>query len=402
MCAGLKGIGGIAKLQSFCKVARDAGSRWAWMDTCCIDKKSNTELQESVNSHVRSGTAILRSPSSTYQMSLLHPSPVHWRGVFGTSEDGPFRNLSLRKPLYFIRRTWSLSLDNRFLPYTRSLLNHEGIGGATGIDSTGPDLLPVTGCEMLERKLRGHRKRSHNAGRHRVLVVWYLRRSYLPVIYGEKKAKCAREAPAGDPDIISYAAPPCSPTIICPEDEIQTAVSSMRNIVTVDSALSCITLLEDMNAPLFATCRLRLPCIAFRVTEVKRRPSHAAHSMYGVKADGVRDLVITTDEDPNSILAGKAHSADVLSLTFADEGESVGDWPESESGSDDTHEPSSDLTWRRGIDSSLGCSLAIIAFDGSTWAGFQRTLVAQQRVGEYKRIASDHNIIARSKTHGFD
>ncbi|KAG2335859.1 hypothetical protein BDR05DRAFT_205929, partial [Suillus weaverae] len=46
----LNGLDGIVKLQSFCKIARDAGYRWAWMDTCCIDKNSNTELQESVNS----------------------------------------------------------------------------------------------------------------------------------------------------------------------------------------------------------------------------------------------------------------------------------------------------------------------------------------------------------------
>ncbi|KAG2353369.1 hypothetical protein BDR07DRAFT_1171700, partial [Suillus spraguei] len=46
----LNAVGGIVKLQSFCKVARDAGYRWAWMDTCCINKRSNTEVQESVNS----------------------------------------------------------------------------------------------------------------------------------------------------------------------------------------------------------------------------------------------------------------------------------------------------------------------------------------------------------------
>ncbi|KAG2368725.1 heterokaryon incompatibility protein-domain-containing protein, partial [Suillus spraguei] len=43
-------LGGITKLQSFCKVACDAGYRWAWMDTCCINRRSNTEVQESVNS----------------------------------------------------------------------------------------------------------------------------------------------------------------------------------------------------------------------------------------------------------------------------------------------------------------------------------------------------------------
>jgi tetratricopeptide (TPR) repeat protein len=46
----LNEIGGIVKLQSFCKIAHNAGYLWAWMDTCCIDKSSNVELQESVNS----------------------------------------------------------------------------------------------------------------------------------------------------------------------------------------------------------------------------------------------------------------------------------------------------------------------------------------------------------------
>ncbi|KAJ8594432.1 hypothetical protein M405DRAFT_729747, partial [Rhizopogon salebrosus TDB-379] len=45
----LEPVGGVHKLQSFCKVVRDAGYRWAWSDTCCIDKSNNVELQESVN-----------------------------------------------------------------------------------------------------------------------------------------------------------------------------------------------------------------------------------------------------------------------------------------------------------------------------------------------------------------
>ncbi|KAG2361770.1 WD40-repeat-containing domain protein [Suillus spraguei] len=42
--------GTIVKLQKFCKVARDAGYRWAWSDTCCIDPNNNVELGRSVNS----------------------------------------------------------------------------------------------------------------------------------------------------------------------------------------------------------------------------------------------------------------------------------------------------------------------------------------------------------------
>ena len=38
----------IRKLQQFCTVSKESGYRWAWSDTCCIDKSNNAELQESI------------------------------------------------------------------------------------------------------------------------------------------------------------------------------------------------------------------------------------------------------------------------------------------------------------------------------------------------------------------
>jgi hypothetical protein len=43
-------VGGIMKLQSFCKTARDAGYRWTWVDRCCIDQTNDVEVQQSLNS----------------------------------------------------------------------------------------------------------------------------------------------------------------------------------------------------------------------------------------------------------------------------------------------------------------------------------------------------------------
>ncbi|KAI0008725.1 HET-domain-containing protein [Xylariaceae sp. FL0662B] len=39
-----------AKVIRSCKVARDNGLDWIWIDTCCIDKASSTELTEAINS----------------------------------------------------------------------------------------------------------------------------------------------------------------------------------------------------------------------------------------------------------------------------------------------------------------------------------------------------------------
>ncbi|KAI0139997.1 HET-domain-containing protein [Hypoxylon sp. NC0597] len=39
-----------AKVVKSCKVARESGLDWIWIDTCCIDKSSSTELTEAINS----------------------------------------------------------------------------------------------------------------------------------------------------------------------------------------------------------------------------------------------------------------------------------------------------------------------------------------------------------------
>jgi hypothetical protein len=44
---------GYKKIMSTCKLAREApgeGLKWAWVDTCCIDKTSSAELSEAINS----------------------------------------------------------------------------------------------------------------------------------------------------------------------------------------------------------------------------------------------------------------------------------------------------------------------------------------------------------------
>ncbi|KAG7063824.1 HET domain-containing protein [Colletotrichum scovillei] len=44
---------GWTKIQSACRVARERGFSWIWIDTCCIDKASSSELSEAINSMFR-------------------------------------------------------------------------------------------------------------------------------------------------------------------------------------------------------------------------------------------------------------------------------------------------------------------------------------------------------------
>ena len=40
---------GMAEIDNFCRLAAARGFDWAWIDTCCIDKRSSAELSEAIN-----------------------------------------------------------------------------------------------------------------------------------------------------------------------------------------------------------------------------------------------------------------------------------------------------------------------------------------------------------------
>jgi hypothetical protein len=55
----LKHRAGYKKITQFCRISKQRGYRLAWIDTCCIDKRSSAELSEAINSmyewYARSG-----------------------------------------------------------------------------------------------------------------------------------------------------------------------------------------------------------------------------------------------------------------------------------------------------------------------------------------------------------
>lgn len=44
---------GFVKIEQTCRLARDSGIDWAWVDTCCIDKRKSAELDEAINTMFR-------------------------------------------------------------------------------------------------------------------------------------------------------------------------------------------------------------------------------------------------------------------------------------------------------------------------------------------------------------
>ncbi|KAG0694589.1 hypothetical protein DFH29DRAFT_1083770 [Suillus ampliporus] len=196
------------------------------------------------------------------------------------------------------------------------------------------------------------------------------------------------------------------------------SLSSLRSMTSVELASTLYTLLDNISAPRFANCRLHLPCIAFHITEVRRRdvPAHDAHSMYGVKADGLHELLITTKEaliqfSPakptlQTFLLVRPWNRYLLELPdFAEQQADFGGNMESEDdywsvpGSPVDESPDSSAGEQEPVDSeSHSRALRLLVRLGQPVGAF---LLARQRGGEYKRIASDHDIIAQVKNIAF-
>jgi hypothetical protein len=430
----MNALGGLMKLQSFCKIARHAGYFWAWMDTCCIDKNNNAELQESINSMF-----------AWYRHSAL--TIVYLGDVFPSSNAGALarsawnkRGWTLQefvapKIVVFYRNDWSLYLDDDFPNHKDSPAIIEELEGATAIDARAlVSFRP--GMRGVREKLQWASTRITTLQEDIAYSLFGIFSIHLPVIYGEKKQNALGRllqeivARSGDitaldwvgqssefnsclpADITSYTAPPCALPSLS-EDEIQTMVSSLRSTVTAELAWKLYTLLDNISAPRFANCRLHLPCIAFRVTEVRRRlgPAQETNFTYGIKVDGLHDLLINTEETMiqfsrarptwQTVLLVRPWNRYLLELPDFAGLSDFGD----DTGSEDSYwsapgSPIDELPRGSPVEEELvdveSHSRALRLIVRLTQP-FSALLLAQQRGGEYKRIVADHDIIAQVK-----
>ncbi|KAG2362604.1 hypothetical protein BDR07DRAFT_1011962 [Suillus spraguei] len=313
-------VGGTVKLQNFCKAARDAGYRWAWSDTCCIDKQSNYEVQKSVNSmfvwyyHSALTIVYLSDVPPLSKSGALAESAWNMRGW-------TIPELLAPKVILFYKADWTLYLDDRSYNHKESVAIMRELQHSTGINAQA---LVAFRPEMRDarEKLQWASSRLTTIQEDIAYSLFGVFGVHLPVIYGERKQNALGRllqeiiARSGDisaldwvgkpsefnsclpADISSYKAPPC---VLSPsEDEMQTSVSvsTLRSTVGVE-VLKQYTLLytrlENMHTPRFAHCRLHLPCITFPLTEISWRPGQdgARSFTYSVKADGLKDLLVT-------------------------------------------------------------------------------------------------------------
>jgi len=174
--------------------------------------------------------------------------------------------------------------------------------------------------------------------------------------------------------------------------------------MTVDLASKLYVELDNTKAARFANRRLHLPCITFHITHVSLRNGPSQEIQYEVKADGLCDLLITTREPifeqfsrtrftQQAFVLVRLWDRSLLDLPdLGDDTGSEGDyWTPPSSPSDDS--PSRSPV-KQEVDDLESRALRLLVHLGLPFAAF---LLARQRGGEYKRVASERDIIAQVK-----
>ncbi|KAG2337875.1 hypothetical protein BDR05DRAFT_1004670 [Suillus weaverae] len=421
----LNSVGAILKLQSFCKTAGDAGYRWGWVDTCCIDQKNSSEVQTSINS--------MFSWYSTSALTIVYLSDVPPLSESGALAKSAWNQRGWTVPEFlaskvvlFHQNNWSLYLDKNSSNHKECDVIMQELGDATGID--GQALVAFhPGMRGARQKLQWVSTRITTVPEDGAYSLFGIFGIHLPIIYGENKQNALGRllqeivARSGDittlhwvgkssefnsclpADITSYKAPPYMPPSLS-EDEVQTSISSWLNALPIDSVSRLYTELDMLRAPHFANCKLHLPCIVFPLTEVKKKYTQDSQNTYDVKAAKLNDLVITTEnklsrfspmkplKTGQGLILARPWNRSLLGLSGApDDAQSLGSWSDHGSSLQDSIHNFSGAPEVVDKDPCLQ-ALQLIVRLGQP---FSAILLERQPNGEYKRTASDQNIVAK-------
>ncbi|KIK20871.1 hypothetical protein PISMIDRAFT_104955, partial [Pisolithus microcarpus 441] len=173
-------IGGLAKLQGFCAVACGRGYLWAWSDTCCIDKNSSAEVQETIGSMF-----------TWYQQSALtivYLSDVPDTGSLGSSEwfsrGWTLQELLAPRTILFYTQNWSLYKNLTSANHKEDATVLAEVARGTGIE---PLFLHYfsPGVDNARSRLQWASSRLTTRPEDIAYSLFGIFNVHLPVLYGE-------------------------------------------------------------------------------------------------------------------------------------------------------------------------------------------------------------------------
>ncbi|KAF8557409.1 hypothetical protein OG21DRAFT_1505359 [Imleria badia] len=212
---------GTSKLQHFCRHARERGFRWAWSDTCCIDKNSTSELQKSIISMFKwyrnsALTIVYLCDVSDNSIEGLRKSVWFLRGWTLQELIAPHR-------LVFFQSDWTLLVTSDDLPidnYKASSTFCNLITEITGIDDAAlTQFDPTSRTPTIRQRMSwaAHRKTTEIEDTAYCLMGIF--GVHFPVMYGEAKSAFYRlqieiMATSDDPSLFDWTGKPGSNSLL--------------------------------------------------------------------------------------------------------------------------------------------------------------------------------------------
>ena len=277
------------KLQTFCKLVRDAGFHWAWSDTCCINKSDHFVLQEALVAMFKwyQGSAMmivfLRGVRSSSQLGALV------RSIWNTRA-WTLQEYVAAKVIHFYTENWTLYLDLELPNHKESPEVISEMEEATGVSAQQLMALRPGLTNIREKLCLASTRQTTLVEDAAYSLLGIFSVTGIPAIYGEGEGSLGRLlahvlAGSADVSILAWTGESgsynsCLPAHITVFNELATShlpppiqdaemeriiAASHSSSLDLDMALMLYDRLNELPAPWFAASRLKLPCIAFQL-----------------------------------------------------------------------------------------------------------------------------------------
>lgn len=421
------------KLRQFCATVREDGSRWAWSDTCCIDKSTSAILSQSLTSmyswyeEAAETLVYLADVLSSAELGALTKS--RWMTRAWTLQE-----LLGSRVIRFYTRDWKLYLNDTHVNHKESPVIKQELALAMGV---APETITSFRPEELgvREKLRLASTRNATVEEDIAYSLIGIFSSDIAPRYGLGKTALGQLleniiARTGDvtvtnwtgrsspynsalpASLIVYSQAPYSPPHM-EINELDACVEQLRLRLEPQATLPLYYRIIQLPRATFSNRCLQLPCIVFSVTKIGVQELGSQGNLYRATVSLLGKVGFrTTDEmpltKPRKLVFVHPWLRDLCGpldgSVSDDEWEAV---PKSEAGSSDEAETESDVDSADGSGDASAPASPLTAepstrVDPATQAlrliarlgrPFNALLLERKSNGQYKRVAAGHEII---------
>ena len=420
------------KLLQFCKTAREDGYRWAWSDTCCIDKDTSAVLSQSLTSmyswyeEAAETLVYLADVLSTSKLGDLTKS--RWMTRAWTLQE-----LLASKIIRFYDREWNLYLNDMHANHKESPTIKQELAHAMGVT---PETITSFRPEHL-----GVREKLRLASIRKATVEEDIAYSLIGIFssdiaprYGLGKTALGQlleniVARSGDITVIAWTGKSLPYNSALPDslavygqipynpppmaiNELDTCMEQLRTRLTQQDVIAFYHQVIRLPRATFSNRCLQLPCIVFSVTRIGVQEQGGSQGTLYRAVVPLLGRVEFRTADPMPLTKPRKlvflhpwlrDIHDPLDGFVSDDEQEVGSdaclsdeaeaWSDGGSGdgNDDASAPASPLHAKplARVNASTQ-ALRLIARLGCP---FNALLLEQQSNGQYKRVAAEHEII---------